>query len=255
MNFLDIAAVVGAMAWIPVVIDWICKILRKPLLLFIMDKNPEIGYTTYGSILNYKMAMTVKNGPIVITKMEMKLSHESGDTHLLTWQGMLKNYGSMTIENKKFPMENDQVALAIKVSDCDVEDGFFRFQDASFNRDKDLLYKKFVERKSKIKSRNIEYQQELLSSDELYQLDEHLRHAMFWKTGKYFAELKVETLSFVNINGNKFEFLLSAYDIEQLNNNKDEFKKVKHNEIYAKTEGYESLEQFWNWVYPAVTRY
>jgi len=252
MNLVDIAAVIGALAWAPVIIEWVIKAIKKPVITVILDKAPEIGYTTFGPILNYRIALTADNGPVVISKIEIVLVHESGERRLLTWQGMVQNYGFMTIEDKKMPMERDQVALAIKVNDNDVEERLFRFQDENFNANWKVLMNKSVERLNIILNHNKDFHDELYKSDEIAKLRDQAMHGMTWKSGKYSAEIKINCNKPSRVIGNLFHFTLSTLDVERLKNNIAHAETAIKNEVYESQVGFQRQEILWNWQYPVT---
>lgn len=59
MTFYDFLAVLGALAWLPFIIQMIREKLKKPKLKIIPDKQIEIGYTTLGPIFNINIAFFI----------------------------------------------------------------------------------------------------------------------------------------------------------------------------------------------------
>ena len=52
----EIAAYIGAAAWLPQIAAWIYRSVIKPKLRVIPNQFAEVGFTTYGPIFNVRMA-------------------------------------------------------------------------------------------------------------------------------------------------------------------------------------------------------
>jgi hypothetical protein len=254
-NWSDIAAVIGAAAWLPVIIDWIVKVVRRPTLSIITDKKAEVGYTSFGPILNFRLALTSDSGAVVITHMKIVLVHESGERRMLEWQGMVQNYGSMVIEGQRMPMEKDQIALAMKVDDTDVEEKFIRFQDPNFHDQKVERLNKLTERINFVSKTKSDYHDEVLKSEEAHSLLEYFCHGCWWKPGKYTATITIKTTQKAKISGDKFTFTLSTIDIDKMHGNNAFFpleleNNLKHNFV----EEYEEKAINWEWVHKPIIK-
>ncbi len=254
LGWSDVAAIIGAAAWLPVVFTWISKLLRRPQVSIITDNWAELGYTSYGSILNFRLALAADKGSVVITNMKIELTHESGEKRAIEWQSMVHNYGAMTIEGQKMPMEKDQRALAMKVGDTEVEEKSIRFQDPVFNAAKMAAVAKVIERINHLSRRTPTYHDELLASDEAAALMEHFSHGCWWKAGKYKAKIAHKTMQKCTTKGSEFELSISTIDIEKLNKNKDIFKSEFENEVKLGLDGFTPAPVNWAWLNPSLVK-
>ena len=67
MEIMDWVAILGALAWSPHLLKTIQNYFKKPVVQLITQKNPEIGFTTLGPILNWQIAFIVEgNGKIAL---------------------------------------------------------------------------------------------------------------------------------------------------------------------------------------------
>jgi hypothetical protein len=118
------------------------------------------------------------------------------------------------------------------------------------------LYGMMVERLNRLRiQENTDHQSEFMRSDELENMKEHLKHGIFWKPGRYTAEVEITTQSKIDISGGHFNFTLSAAESDRLRKNIEQFDLVFKNEVYNGSEGYERVEAVWDWVYPLVSPY
>ena len=59
MTPVEIAAYIGAGAWIPQIISWIYKRMSHPIVKIVADSQAEIGYSYYGPIFNLNLTISV----------------------------------------------------------------------------------------------------------------------------------------------------------------------------------------------------
>lgn len=129
MSFTDLAAVIGALAWIPPIFVAVRAWITRPEIRVITQPAPEVGFTTLGPILNLRIALTVTHKDIVITGIRLKVTHESGEESVFSWRGIVQRMGTMNYPQVgAVPFEKESNVLAMKVSQKDVEERFIRFQ-------------------------------------------------------------------------------------------------------------------------------
>ena len=63
----ELLAILGALAWsAPIVVPWLYKRIIKPKLIIITHNVIEIGYTTFGPIVNINMSFLSENKEALI---------------------------------------------------------------------------------------------------------------------------------------------------------------------------------------------
>ena len=78
-------AVIGAFAWLPTIIQWIRNYLKKPKLTKVSGKSFDVGFTTFGPIINMSLAFLSENKKALINKVQLELVHENNDTQKFSW--------------------------------------------------------------------------------------------------------------------------------------------------------------------------
>src|SRR6266704_1317610 len=91
MKASDLAAYIGAAAWLPIVLVWAYRIFVIPKVTIVSGEVPEIGFTTFGPIINIRMAISATRKPTIIDSLGFKLSHEDGSTRTFHWAGMTED--------------------------------------------------------------------------------------------------------------------------------------------------------------------
>jgi len=134
VQLIDWIAIFGALAWMPHLIGALKNLLLTSKIRIITQKSVEIGFTTFGSIFNLRIAFAVENKDIVISEIRVKIKHDSGEERLLEWQGITQQLGKMKIPNAgDMPYENEHSVLAIKLNQKDIEERLIRFQEPIFS--------------------------------------------------------------------------------------------------------------------------
>lgn len=117
MTAIDWIAILGALAWTPHLIDMIKKWITKAKIRVITQKSAEIGFSTFGPIINIRLAFSVDHRDIVISDMKIRLKHESGEEKLFEWQGITQQVGKMTAPGAGvMPIEKENSVLAVKLN-------------------------------------------------------------------------------------------------------------------------------------------
>ncbi|NIW14974.1 MAG: hypothetical protein GWN31_13825, partial [Candidatus Thorarchaeota archaeon] len=81
MSPAEIAAYIGAGAWLPHIASWIHRQFSVPVVKIIPDAQIELGYSSYGPIFNLNLALSTTRKDILIDKIGVNLRHEEGDKH------------------------------------------------------------------------------------------------------------------------------------------------------------------------------
>lgn len=251
MDFVEVAAVLGALAWTPHLISAVRNHFVRAKIRVITAKSVEIGFTSYGPILNLRLAFDVESKDIVVTDLIVRLRHESGEERVFEWQGITQSVGSMKTPEATVPLERDQSVLAVKLNQHNIEERFIRFQEAKF-----IVEKQSVESIATKKSAYLKDQEQydataFLRSQEMMELYNFIKQAFLWKAGKYTLKFELSSPQEFTIVDAEYSFLLSPYDIEELSKNKDLIQTQYRREV----EGAENRETVsWKWIYPSLVK-
>lgn len=251
INIFEIAALLGALAWLPHIVKLIKDYFIKAEIRIILPKYPEVGFSTFGNIFNTKIAFATKNKDIVISDIGIKIKHESGSEKYFSWQGITHRLAEFVKDNTTLPMEKNQSVLAIKLNPREVEERFIRFQDNSFLESKDGMEIKLIKKISNLhKSKKMT---ELTSADEFLDFLNFINKSFSWIQGKYDLEFVIKSPEKFNIQDHKYNFELTPVDIDNLEKNKKNIEKFVEliGESISNPE-FKAEDLSWNWCYPRI---
>ena len=254
ITIFEIAALLGALAWLPYIIKIIKDYFTKAEIRVILPKYPEVGFTTLGNIFNTKIAFATKNKDIVISDIVIKVKHENGSEKYFSWQGITHRLAELVKDNTtSFPMEKSQSVLAIKLNPRDIEERFIRFQDNTFLQNKDEMQIKLIKKISNLHKSN--KLSELSSADEFLDLLTFINQSFCWTQGKYELEFIIKSPEKFTLVDNKYNFELTPVDIENLENNKENIEKFI--ELIGKSTSnpeHKAEDLNWKWCYPVIQK-
>ncbi len=248
MTGLEWAAIIGAFAWTPHLLKYGKQIFLKPKITIIPAKFFEVGFSTLGPIFNLGTAFIVKNQDIVVSDLEIHISHESGEKKTFEWQSMRQQISTMTTpDGGIMPNDKQHSVLVIKLNKDQLEERSIQCQEASFIPGKYELETIAIEKSNFLKKQNTYKQSEFIKSQEMDDLYKYIKQSFNWKPGKYTATIELSSTDEFEIENNIYEFVLSSLDIERLEKNKDMIEMV-----YEELKEDKKNEVKWNWCYPKL---
>lgn len=229
MRLPEIAAFIGAAAWLPQIASWIYKKYSKPVLKLILSPKLELGYISLGPIINFTCSISAEKKDALIEKITLKVTHEKGDSRLLTWkflneiQQQIRSYTGETAEVSK-----NQPAVALKVPTITLVEKIIIFQDLDFEEKSKIKGDKVIETYNFLKTTNAndEARNKLISSKEYQDLLDFFKNFMYWQEGYYSMDVIIKEITVKNPFIKKFRFSLSKNDIESLSHNRTLLEKV-----------------------------
>ncbi len=256
MDIFKVLAILGALAWLPHLIKLAKELFIIPNISIITQRNAEIGHTTYGPIINIRLAFATKHKEIVISSIKIRLIHESGDEKVFSWRGITQPLLQMrNVQGTSIPMEKEHSVLAIRLNPKEIEERLIRFQDEDFHKDKEIYETKAAKKLMYLKEKDKFDVDEYLHSEEINDLTSFIKHSFNWKQGLYYMIFEIDSNDKFNLNDNKYSFSLSALDIEVLEKNKDTIEIQYENELKSVTDKeYELKTETWNWRNPIVKK-
>lgn len=248
----EVAAYVGAAAWLPQIIHWGYNYFVRPKLTISIGRQVEIGFTNLGPIFNVPLAFSVANKDLILDKIEVSICHQGGECHDLTWHGLGETFSEITDNhgNKQTVGKNQSAPIAIKVSTIGLFEKSVRFQDPIYHKENRQLmdelkdHARYLYRKDSASAAS-----ELFSSKQYIQLHEKRLKHFYWKAGRYSVRIKASSQSeFVQITPN-FEFDLSDSDINLLSVNCQLIGVSIQNDLGKGNPEYRPEPTKWRWVY------
>ena len=252
MKLIDLIAVLGALAWLPHLIRFAYQFFSRPKLRIITGAAPELGFTTFGPILNMRLAFLVDHKDLVISGMKIRLRHESGPEHVFVWQGLTQTLGTLSNPQMgNMPFQKESNVLALKAKVADVDERFVRFQSVEFLSGKEPIEAKASSRIMYLQRQGEEIDIEaFLRCDEMTDLYAYIKRAFQWKQGNYSLRFEVDSPQSYRIFGDVYEFSLTQVDVEELEKNTVQVERDYRERFIPKKE--EEPAMVWMWRYPRL---
>jgi hypothetical protein len=255
MTIYEGAAILGALAWVPFLIKLIQNVFTRPEIRIITQRTAEIGYTTFGPILNLRIAFPVRHRDIVISSIRIKLKHESSEEKELSWQGMVQRLAQMqTPAAGTIPWEKEHSVLAIQLKEKEIEERLIRFQEDDYLTNKEICESKAAKKLTYLTEQNKYNPDEFLKSEEMKDVYSFIKHWFNWKQGRYTVSFEIESPENFVLKDNVYEFSLNPLNIEVLEANKNLVSLSYEDQFKFNIEGYKSHNIHWNWVYPMLRK-
>jgi len=244
-GWILVLAILGAAAWIPQIIQLFIKYFAKPKLISINQKDIEIGYNTFGPIINFSMAFLAENEKALVQKINLRLKHSNSESHLFQWIWYEESLFQMDILKTTIPYKKNQVAIALNVPKDFMIEKKIGFQSNNFKLKFDEIAKLVEEDFANIKNSdgNLE---DLKSNKNYNHLVDHVNNSFMWNTGKYDVEIEIFIAKRKLPFAHKIEFALNNLDIRKLKENIPLCKKKIDDVLFHDEDPKEPL---WNWIY------
>lgn len=255
MSFTDLAAVVGALAWIPPIFVGVRTWITRPEIRIITQPAPEIGFTTFGPILNLRIALTVRHKDIVVTGVRLRVTHESGEESVFSWRGIIQRMGTFNYPQiGAIPFEKESSVLAMKVSPKDVEERFIRFQNLEYLQKKMLLDSVSLKKLAYLRKSETFDAPSFLRSQEMAEVYSFIRQSFSWKPGSYRVKVMLESPDTFVVLDDEYAFTLSPLDVQNLSENLNHVEQYFANEVLPLQEGEQRAPINWSWAYPDMQK-
>ncbi len=253
MTIFETAAILGVFAWLPHLIKLIKAVFTRPEIRIITHRISEIGYTTFGPIINQRIAFSVRHRDIVISSIKIRLKHESGEEKILSWQGITQKLGQLTAsEGGSVSWDKELSALAIRLTEKEIEERVIRFQEEAYYIKKENYESEIAKKWNYLKKTGRYDADKFLESEEMGTLYLFIKQWFSWKQGKYTLTFEIDSPEKFKLKDNSYEFTLNPLNIEQLESNIDFIQLSFEDLLKFFTEGYKPHNPKWNWAYPIL---
>jgi len=259
MTTAEIAAFIGAAAWLPQIGQWIYGWFAKPKLRVTSGPTVEMGHTeSYGPIANMTLAISTSRKDAIVEKMTVQATHEQGDTHLLTWVVLNETQSQIrNLEGEILEVSKQQPAIALKVSTLALSEKKVLFQDLAYQEQHKQLTSKMGELYAHLHgNKEEEIGEKVIKSPEFAKARDHFRDGMYWREGKYLFLVGLHEIQTKNPHVERFEVVVTKSHVDALRRNTDHFEmqiRAMHSTVEDKVEDQKPFP-IWNWVYPVTKR-
>ena len=255
MSFIDVAAIIGALAWIPPIFVAFRAWITKPTIRVFTQPSPEIGFTTSGPIVHVRLAFTVSHKDIVITAIRLSVTHESGEQAFFSWRGIVQRMGTMNYpEIGAVPFEKESGVLAMKVSMKDIEERFIRFQSLDYLQAKDDLDVIALKKLAYLRQSQLFDAPAFLKSSEMNDVYSYIRQSFSCKPGGYRLQVLLESPDAFTVLDDEYTFTLSPLQVGNLSDNLAQVEQDFANQVMPRKPDEPLVQIVWNWMYPEMRK-
>jgi hypothetical protein len=256
MSPADIAAWIGAAAWAPQIAGWIRDYFASSKLSILPAQKVEIGFTSYGPILNLRMAFAAENKPAIVDGFQIELRHEDGETRTLSWRGLRETFSEIRDDSGgRQVVSRDEEPVAVKVGLESLVILNVRFQEPRYWETTEPVAANLVALFNFLKAKeDPDFVAKTLDSKEFKNVLDIRRNAFWWKAGRYVATLKVSSPGKVTLASSKLSFVLDNADADRLKGNLVLLEADARSTIESNLPDYKADQLSWNWSYPQVER-
>jgi len=252
----QIAAFVGAAAWLPQLFRWGYGYFSRPKVVLIPNSTVEIGYTAFGPIFNIKLALSGALRDVLLEEFTVEIKHENGETRTLHWRGTQEVLNQIRdASGIRETVEREGSAIAVKVTPDMLVDRVFRMQDTRFQEQYRTLLEDLSSQVSFQKSQGDGARARVEASDVLDKCIRYYRANFSWRPGRYQARFHCKSINEpIRLETSDCNFLLSQADVDVIRENtnllRDHFLWVHfRNETIPP-----QPEIQFAWIYPQISR-
>jgi hypothetical protein len=255
MNAAEIAAWVGAGAWLPQIATWVYRAFVRPVVTVIPDRRAEVGFTSFGCIFNLRLAFSAERQGAIIDGLELVVRHEHGDCRRLRWEGLAETFSEVRDETGAMRQRvgRDSSPLAMKLGTTSLIELFVRFQDPSYHERTRSMFDALVAEFNHWKATDPNFVETTLKSRELADVIEARKQGFWWKAGKYEVEARISSPKSITVQRNQWSFCLSAPDIERLRRNIEKLDAELRDAVKTHLPDFKQVPVTWNWANVEVT--
>ena len=249
MNAADIAAYVGAAAWIPQITGWVYTRYVKSELTLLADHQIAIGYAMIGGGVELRIALAAENKDAIIDSISTKIHHEDGEVHDLRWTRVSETFSEITDPSGARSVISRDTVVAFKVGTDAVVEKFITFGDARLDervRPKiiELLeHHNFLQQQHQDEPNRL---QAVLASRQFKELVEVHRESFWWKPGKYTLRFTATSPRPLKYSGETYTFELSRIEVDTLKLNTTLIERAFKNAVLSERADYQPEPVNWN---------
>lgn len=242
-----ILAIIGALAWLPQIIQWIIQWRTKPLLKVFNENEAQVGYISFGSVININLSFLSRKKSALIDRISIKIKGKDSATCELEWAWYSETFYELKgVDNNSLTMSKQQKAIAINAYRDVLVEKFIGFQSPIFIREKnriEALLSEDIANKLKAGADISQVKSEKNYNDLLKLID----NSMFWKEGNYSAIITL-TDSENNLNYQQsIKFYVSDVDVNNIKNNIELAKKLIEARFFPSQEEGKLIQLQGNW--------
>jgi hypothetical protein len=210
MSPADLAAYIGAAAWLPQIATWIYRSVAKPKLSVSPASTVSLGYDDSGPAVTLGFSISSERHDAIVESIEVHLRHEQGEERSLLW-----------VEEGDLSAQHLASVTAIKVSTETLTDRRIVFRDVKFGNEIRKRRDDLIGQLNFLAATDIDPFPTVLKSKEAHEARQQFNQNWYWKPGAYRLEIKLR--SKFGMHSEAFKVILSQADSDFLKQNCDLF--------------------------------
>ncbi len=222
MTASEIAAWIGAAAWLPPILFWIYQITVKPKIALVSGPHTQIGYALFtGPSVHLNCAISASRRDAVIQKMLLRVQHEKGQSASFLWTYLNETFSQIRgVTGETAEVSKSQPAIALKVGTLVLVEKLISFNEVEFQQRQNILFSPIVELRNHLQKTQPESFRDLtIRSREFAALVDFYKKNVFWQQGKYTVTVCINVVGSKRPTLSTLEFSLSSTDIDRLSHN------------------------------------
>ena len=250
MKLMDVIAILGAMAWLPQIITWVYKWLRRPVVSIFHDTESEVGYIKNGCAFNVRLSFLSRKKHALIDDITLQLTDKNGASHILNWIWYSETLYELLGPEGNATMAKQQNAIAINAYEDALIEKFVGFQSIEFIEERKRLsyqLQSYIEDQRTGGCLNVD---QVRASKQYNDLVRHYKNCFQWKAGEYKCTLKVHIADTNQTIEHKFKFVLSDIEEDTLRKNLEVAKMAIDCEFIDPSS---PITSSWIWAKPSIS--
>jgi hypothetical protein len=249
LSWGDIAALVGAAAWIPQI--W--RYFQRPKVTPIVGGQIEIGYTHFGPLFNPKIAFRVEKRAALVTGIEFAVVHERHQSTQFRCNQLVE-YGSFSesTSGEKAVHQRQQDVVAVVLNPMSIVERKANCREVNCLNQLEQFNIGLGSAVDRLRGTSTNWIDELQRSREYVDLTRFLEESFIWQSGKYSVECSVNVAGQKRPSKCKFQFVLGETSLASLRNNATTIKENFRRSLMPPDTVYAEKTPDINWIYPNV---
>lgn len=249
MTAAEIAAYIGAAAWLPQLATWAYCYFVTPAITIVPDRYAEVGFTSYGPIFNLRMAFSADRKDVIVDGFQLTLRHADGDTRTFRWSGLSETFSEIRdAAGNTQVISRDQVPIALKIGTESLIEKFVRFQEPRYHEaGRPALSNLFAHLNFLRRSGEPDHTSKLLASKEFFAVVDTRDKSFWWRAGRYDVTFVLSSPKKFALTHARYRFELTQIDVDQLRQNIETSKTELENILKSDLPGFQPQPINWNW--------
>lgn len=243
----EIAAYIGAAAWIPQIISYVYDRFSKPTLTISSATVGELSFTSFGPVLNFPIGMAVDKKSVTVQHCKLILHHEDGDKRELTWVGLRETMSEADNGNGVFTKFYTDIAPTLLHIGREAESKFFRFQELLYKEKRNPAWFALRDHWDYLQKQNASKVMGVNRSAQMETMMSAIENSFWWKSGRYVLSVELQSPDQFNVTGDKYTFYLDTFNIDRMKKNLMLIRHEYENTLFEEMTSYKKKKINYYW--------